>query len=48
MQELVIARRAWKTSGPPEVATHSVSRASWARLTLLWHPLAFALSGEGT
>jgi hypothetical protein len=26
----------------------SVSRASWARQTLLRHPLASALSGEGT
>jgi hypothetical protein len=26
----------------------SVSGAFWARQTLLWHPLASALSGEGT
>jgi hypothetical protein len=36
------------TSGPPELAKDSVSRASWARLTLLWRPLASTLSGEGT
>jgi hypothetical protein len=32
---------------PPELATNSVSGASWARQTLLWCPLASALSGEG-
>jgi hypothetical protein len=47
MQELVVAQKASKTSGPPELATDSVSRASWARQMLLWHPLASALSGVG-
>jgi hypothetical protein len=44
----LLPRRAWKTSGPPKLATDSVSGASWARQTLLWRPLASALSGEGT
>jgi hypothetical protein len=48
MQELVVTRRAWKTFGPPELMTDSVSRASWAMQTLLWRPLASTLSGEGT
>jgi hypothetical protein len=41
-------RRDWKTSRHLELATDSVSGASWARQTLLWRRLASALSGEGT
>jgi hypothetical protein len=35
MQELVVPKRDWKTSRPPELATDSVSGASWAKQMLL-------------
>jgi hypothetical protein len=47
-QERSSPRRAWKTIGPLELMMNIVSGASWARQTLLWHPLASALSREGT
>jgi hypothetical protein len=35
MQELVVTQKDWRTSMPPELVAESVSRASWARQTLL-------------